>query len=281
MRRLIAAGVVAAAAMAVATAAERATFIMTNGEKVSGTVVFHTEERTNIRADKNEFNVGLVNGTEAPIPFHQVALIDFAGGTPSQNELAALRNDSHTLAMRNGSTRQGKLVDLIGGDTVRWRNPGGDTQDVPIRESARVYLNADASRTIFNYKPATTAPTPEPELPAGGIQVQANVEWNDSGISVRRGERLRFEASGQIRFRNGEGQTANPGGNNALRNPRFPVAEMPVGALIGKVGSTRAFPIGVSNTVVMQATGRLMLAVNDDVFDDNSGAFRVVITRVR
>jgi hypothetical protein len=269
-----------AAGMAVATAAERATFILTNGEKVSGTVVFHTEERTNIRADKNEFNVGLINGTEAPIPFHQVALIDFAGGTPSQAELAAIRNDAHTLAMRNGTTRPGKLVDLIGGDTVRWRNPGGDTQDVPIRESARVYLNADASRTIFNYRPSAQEPAPQ-QPPPGGIVVQANVQWNDSGLSVRRGERIRFEASGEIRFRGGDGQTADPGGNNAVRNPRFPVAEMPVGALIGRVGSMRAFPIGPSNTVVMPATGRLMLAVNDDVFDDNSGSFRVNVTRVR
>jgi hypothetical protein len=274
----MAAVLVTAAAMAVTMAAERATFILTNGEKVSGTVVFHTEERTNIRADKNEFNVGLVNGTEAAIPFHQVALIDFAGGTPSQAELAALRNDAHMLAMRNGSTRQGKLVDLIGGDTVRWRNPGGDTQDVPIRESARVYLNVDASRTIFNYKP-TAAPDPEPQMPSGGFEVRANVQWNDTGLTVRRGERIRFQASGEIRFRGNE--TASPEGNDAVRNPRFPVAEMPVGALIGKVGSMRAFPIGTNNTVVMPATGRLMLGVNDDTYGDNSGAFRVVITRVR
>ena len=86
-------------------------------------------------------------------------------------------------AMRNGSTRQGKLVDLIGGDTVRWRNPGGDTQDVPIRESARVYLNVDASRTIFNYKP-TAAPDPEPQMPSGGIEVRATDHFDPTSWAV-------------------------------------------------------------------------------------------------
>lgn len=266
---------------------ERATFIMTSGERVSGTVVFHTEERTNIRADKNEFNLGMNDGSEMVIPFHQVALIDFAGGTPRQAELAAIPDDGHLMALRNGQTRRGRLVDLIGGTTVRWAGPDRRNQDVPIREVSRVYLNADASRAIFDFQrqpgASTSAwPAPPPPPGSGGVLVQANQPWTDTGIMVRKGQNVRFVAVGQIRFREGEGQLANPNGNPEVRNPQFPVPALPVGGLIAKVGDSAAFPIGMSGSpITMPETGRLMLGINDDQFHDNQGAFRVTINQVR
>ena len=69
-------------------AAERATFVLTDGERVSGEVVFHTEERTNIRADKNEFNLKVADGTERPIPFSHVVLIDSLGGQARHDAIA-------------------------------------------------------------------------------------------------------------------------------------------------------------------------------------------------
>ena len=62
-------------------AAERATFILTNGERVSGTVVFHTSERTNIRADTRQFSLGTNDGKEVHFEFDHVAVIDFVSGT--------------------------------------------------------------------------------------------------------------------------------------------------------------------------------------------------------
>ena len=55
---------------------------------------------------------------------------------------------------------------------------------------------------------------------------------------------------------------------------------MPVGGLIGRVGSSGPFPIGSNaQPIVMPAAGRLMLGVNDNVWTDNSGYFSVVITK--
>ena len=56
---------------------------------------------------------------------------------------------------------------------------------------------------------------------------------------------------------------------------------MPVGGLIGRVGTSAPFPIG-SNTqpIVMPADGRLMLGINDNQITDNSGAFTVSVVSV-
>jgi hypothetical protein len=280
--------------MAGLTASERATFILTDGERLSGVVVFHTEERTNIRADKQEFNVGVTDGREVPIPFDHVAVIDFVGGQPGNDELAALTDDSaHTMVMRNGNSVRGRLVDLIAGERVKWTDANGTTREVPIREVRRVYLNNASARTVFNYNgPAGTAAdrgiTPATQSTTGRMQasreveVRADTPWNDTGITVSSGQRLAFSASGKIGFGQGLAATAGPDGNNEYRRSNYPVRDMPVGALIGKVGNGAPFIIG-SNTqpIVMNGNGRLMLAVNDEYYQDNEGAFRVTITRAR
>src|ERR1700738_1873873 len=95
-------------------AVERATFILTDGERVSGTVVFHTESRENLIA--GYLNLGTGDGKEQTFRENQVAVIDFIGGTPKTSELAALPEGSgHLLALRNGTTRLRWVVDVICG----------------------------------------------------------------------------------------------------------------------------------------------------------------------
>jgi hypothetical protein len=83
-----------------------------------------------------------------------------------------------------------------------------------------------------------------------------------------------------VRFGTGEGQVSSPDGNPSVRRNTYPVPAMSVGGLIAKVGRSAAFPIGTNrNPIRMPTNGRLLLGVNDDQRDDNSGAFYVVITR--
>jgi len=78
LRRLITAALVVGSAGYVWAAAERATFILTDGERKSGPVVFHTESRENLI--NGMLNLGADNGKEQTFPIDQVAVIDFVGG---------------------------------------------------------------------------------------------------------------------------------------------------------------------------------------------------------
>lgn len=283
-------------AVSTVAAAERATFLLTDGERISGEVVFHTEARTNIRADKNEFNVKVSSGVEMPIPFAQVVAIDFAGGTPNATELAALPSGSHLLTLRNGENRPGRLVDLVGGDTIRWRNAGGDVVNVPISEARRIYLRTDRVREVYNL-PATTTPTAEapaavpapiPATPSTAasrraapgttVTVRGAVPWTDTGITVRRGQVVHFEVSGGPIYVS-RTLASGPNGVGGTRGG-LPIESALNGAVIGKVGNSDAFVIGTNTgDIRMNATGRLMIGINDDQFDDNSGSFQVVVSR--
>lgn len=294
MMRLAGMAIVGAlVAVSTVAALERATFLLTDGERISGDVVFHTEARTNIRADKNEFNVKVNSGVEMPIPFAQVVAIDFVGGTPTAAEMAALPANGHLLSLRSGETRQGTLVDLVNGDTVRFRNiTDGQVTNVPISEVRRVFLKTDRVRDVYNL-PATvaeapgTAPAPIPSTNTGAsrrgtagttVTVRGAVPWTDTGITVRRGQVVHFDVSGGPIYVS-RTLAAGPNGAGGTR-AGLPVESALNGALIGKVGNSDPFVIGTNTgDIRMNATGKLMIGINDDQFDDNSGSFQVVVSR--
>src|ERR1700674_2412119 len=117
IRRFVStAALVASVGVSVLAGAERATFILTDGERKSGPVVLHTASRENLI--NGNLNLGTDNGLELTFPVDQVAVIDFVGGRPQSAELQALPFDSgtHVLVLRNGLTQQGRFVNMIGGD---------------------------------------------------------------------------------------------------------------------------------------------------------------------
>jgi hypothetical protein len=263
--------------------AERATFILTDGERKSGPVVFHTASRENLI--NGSLNLGAADGKEQAFPVDQVAVIDFVGGRPQRAELQALPSDSGTqvLVLRTGGAQQlGRFINMVGGDTVRWQNQAGEQQQYAIRDVSRIYLNPQSARTIWNANGTgrrAGVATSGTVLEAGATRVAANQRWTDTGISVKKGDRVAFRATGQIQWAQ-SGENAGPDGNDSVRRQDYPVTAMPVGGLIGKVGSSGPFPIGSNaQPIVMPAAGRLMLGVNDNVWTDNSGYYSVVITK--
>lgn len=295
LRKAMTTGVfVACAAMsALAFETTRATFILTDGSTKSGQLGYHGDPRQPELLINGSMRLGNdTGGPEFVYPLSQVAVIAFVPGQPPQSELAGLPSSGQMMVLRNGQVQQGTFVNMIAPpnqpEALVWRSASGQTQNVPLTQVARVYLNADSARMAFNYNGPTGTATPvgtsgQVYTPAGGVtvQVQANQAWNDGGITVKKGDRVSFHAAGQISFGANPGTTAGPDGNGSIRNPRYPVPAMPVGGLIGRVGTSAPFPIG-SNTqpIVMPADGRLMLGINDNQITDNSGAFTVTVVNV-
>jgi hypothetical protein len=277
MRRFITTvALVASASGYLLAAPERATFIMTNGERKAGIVAFHGDQNENLI--NGYLNLAQDNAKDLTFPMDQVAIIDFQGGRPNQAELAQLPADaSHLLVLKNGTTQPGRFVNMTGGDTLLWDNGSGQRQQIAIRDVARVYLQPQSARTVFNYRGQGRAVATAGVAGGNSIRVDARNAWTDTGITVNQGDRVSFQASGQIVY-GPAGQTATPDGS--AERAATPDPNAPVGALIGKVGNSAAFGIGTqTQPLVMPAAGRLMLGVNDNNFVDNNGFFTVVVTR--
>src|ERR1035437_2645952 len=104
-------------------AGERATFILRNGQRESGVVVAHGDQRANLIL--GSFNLGDIPGgtgtlREKAYPAADVVAIDFAGGTPPQQELAGLNRmngQPNMLVLRSGAVVYGRFDNIIDGTT--------------------------------------------------------------------------------------------------------------------------------------------------------------------
>jgi len=276
---------VASAGIYTLTAAERATLILTNGERRSGEIVTTGNDSAMFVGGQLKL---IENGQEQSIPIEQVAVIDFAGGTASPLELSRVAPDANgqTAIMRSGHAQAGKFVNIVRGDTLLWDH-GGSQEQYPLRDVSRVYLNPPSARTVYNNEREGRGPAASQgstgtsgTLTGSTINVPANVAWTDSGITVNAGDRLAFQASGTINYGQTAGQSATADGAGE-RRANYPDPTVPVGALIGKVGNNGT-PFAIGNqrqALSMPASGRLFLGVNDNERQDNSGAFTVVIAR--
>jgi len=265
-------------------AADQATFVLNNGARQSGTIIYGRGDN-NIVDGRFHLNS---SGNDLTFGINDVAVIDFAGGTPTAGEQQALPTDTTGLmVMRNGSVQRGHLHNLVGGaggDFVQWVNEGGQRNNYPIQDVARLYLNPQTARSAFlnaTQPPVAAAPAPPAATPARAtIRVNANQQWTDTGIVVRRGETVQFNVTGQITIAPSVIVNAN-GLTSAFRRGAFatPLQSAGAGALIGNVGGS-LFAIGSNmQPIAMPADGRLLLGANEGRFDDNTGFFSVVITQ--
>ena len=262
----IAIGLAAAPAQAQVTA----TLVLKNGQR-------HTGQNLGYRLDRPEVAVRTSQHEEPRVPLDQVAYVDF-GGTSDVN--VDLSGSEQAVVLRDGSVVKGQVIEL--GHTNRadqstpylvvFRTSGGEERRLPVNQVARVYFSG--SNAVSTSGSAT--------VPGGeGIAVAANAAWTPTGITVRRGDVLTFNASGEARLSSDQAEIARPSGTGTDRKVQnAPLPQVPAGALIARVGNGQPFPIGgPTATVTMPGNGELFLGLNDDHFADNQGGFRVVIQR--
>src|SRR5262245_11518838 len=109
-------GTVAAAMVTALAAAEQTantnkqvTLVMNNGERHTGTLVYHNNADLNL----------IESGREKAYPQNDIAMVDFGAGDPSANELNQLRTgdqtrdvNRHMLVLRNGSVVHGRMYTI-------------------------------------------------------------------------------------------------------------------------------------------------------------------------
>jgi hypothetical protein len=92
------------------------------------------------------------------------------------------------------------------------------------------------------------------------VIVSATRAWTDTGIDVRRGDVISVSARGQVTFAPGARAEATGGAGNATA--AAPRPDLPIGALIGRIGNGEAFMVGATlNSMRATAAGRLSLGL--------------------
>jgi hypothetical protein len=185
-----------------------------------------------------------------------------------------------TLYLRNGQRIQGELLGVRNGQIeFEERRTFGGTRTVRFDRDEVDRIDFENTRYSNNNNNNSTSNTTDGR-PTGmrekQVVVSGDVAWIDSGVDVRVGQTIYFEAQGRVRW--GKDRQDGPAGErNSPSNPNRPMGNRNAAALIGKIGNDMFFIGDETGPVRMRSAGRLYLGVNDDVLTDNSGNFRVVV----
>jgi hypothetical protein len=263
MRRILTTFVLTACT-SIAFAAQPVTFVLRSGERVSGELTYKGGTTYTL------------NGRD--YPSDDIAMIAFTPGDPSAAELQQIppvdnnpsEHERHIFVTRDGQIIFGKIYHISpDGSTITFDRREGGRQDLAAGNLARVYVNPAGARSVYaavlNTAAAPAAVATSGVMSPGAVSVAANQPWTDTGMTVKKGDRVYFTPDGS---------------GTAGARAGLPVPAMPAGGLIARVDTGTPFPIG-SNTqpIVMPVNGRLYLGVNDDQFGDNSGFFAVTVRK--
>jgi hypothetical protein len=278
LRRVVLAAALAGGLAVPAAADENVTVVYRNGERASGRYDGFNQGR---------FYLDVSATDERRIPMAEIALIDLVGagqGLP-ETELSQARGPQHLLLLKSGSAIKGQFVTIEGSDrnqtTVVFRAENGEERRVSFNEVGRLYLgNFPGQAPAGTANPSTPTPGPAAPAAAGVIRVPANQKWVDSGITLRQGQTVALESSGEVQLTADGSEKAGTAGVSSGRKAAGAQApSLPVGALIGRLGPNgAAFAIGNQTSIVSPGDGRLYLGVNDDENGDNQGHYDVRLT---
>lgn len=183
-----------------------------------------------------------------------------------------------TLILRDGSRVQGELISIRNG-TVEFeeRRNFGSGRTLRFDRDEIVRIEFDSYRNNSNNSNNSSSGFGRPAgMRERQVLVAGDMPWVDTGVDVRSGQTVYFEAQGEVRWGRDRRDGA-AGERNSPPNPNRPMPNRNAAALIGKIGDDVFFIGDDSGPVRMRGNGRLFLGINDDVLTDNTGNLRVVV----
>ena len=217
-------------------------------------------------------------------------------GSVIRGQIVSFKNEQFTIVVGSGSRgRKSQItvymedVDSIDfdstGNTSNFSAPNNDTANNNQTVNQPPANTQPADTQPANSQPANTAPASNNQsAPPTFFQINVKVRadntsngWSNTGLVVRRGQRLRITASGRVNL--GNNRLATPDGLPNIPDRDKLMRNQPTGGLIAVIGDDNDdfIFVGRSRDFVAQRDGVLFLGVNEGNLSDNSGLFEVVI----
>jgi len=237
--------------------------------------------------------VALTIGVILPVLADTIRLKD---GSVIRGQIVGFKNEQFTIVVGSGARGRKSRITVymedvesidfdsagnVAGSTGPSDDTGSNTSTQPTYQPPS---NTQPTNTQPSYQPpgptTTTTTTAAPTFFQINIRVRgdnASNGWTNSGLVVRRGQRLRINAQGRVSL--GNNRFATPDGLPNVADRDKLMRNQPTGGLIAVIGDDNDdfIFVGRSRDFVAQRDGVLFLGVNEGNLSDNSGLFEVVI----
>jgi hypothetical protein len=215
-------------------------------------------------------------------------------GSVIRGQVIGFRDQQFTVLIGSGSKgRRGRTtvyvedIESIEFDAATTAAAGAMANDdssatnrEPVSQPSRSSQQSDTTSTVprntSGQLPSSSAPT----FFTIKVAVRAdntNNGWSNSGLVVRKGQRLRISSSGRVSL--GRGRFATPIGISTIPDNDKLMRNEATGALIAVIGDDNDdfILIGTRRDFVAQRDGVLFLGVNEGDLSDNTGSYDVAI----
>src|SRR5213080_3217934 len=238
----------------------------------------------------------LVFAVSVPVLADTIRLKD---GSVIRGQIVSFKNEQFTILVGSGARgRKSRItVYMEDVDSIEFDSAGStgssEETNTTTNTSPPTYQPPPANTQPTNTQPTNPQPSYQPppttSSPSSGtnptfFQINTRVRadnasngWTNTGLVVRRGQRLRISASGRVNL--GANRASTPDGLPSIPDRDKLMRNQPTGGLIAVIGDDNDdfIFIGRSRDFVAQRDGVLFLGVNEGNLSDNSGAFDVVI----
>lgn len=239
--------------------------------------------------------LALVLGVTLPALADTIRLKD---GSVIRGQIVSFKNEQFTILVGSGARGRKSQITVYMEDveSIEFDNTGNASSqtDSNNNNTQPVYqppttqpVNNQPTNNNSTYQPPTTQPannTSSPGTNPSFFQINVRVRadnasngWTNSGLVVRRGQRLKISASGRVSL--GQNRFATADGLANITDRDKLMRNSPTGGLIAVIGDDNDdfIFIGRGHDFVAQRDGVLFLGVNEGNLADNTGAFDVVI----
>jgi hypothetical protein len=214
-------------------------------------------------------------------------------GSVIRGQIVSFKNEQFTILVGGGSRGRKSQITVYMEDveSIDFDSTGsasnqdnGNSQTYQQPNNPPYQPPANQTNNQPSYQPPANTSSqpsnPNPTFFPVNVRVRGDATsngWTNSGLVVRRGQRLRITASGRVNL--GAGRFATPDGVASLPDRDKLMRNQPTGGLICVIGDDNDdfIFIGRSHDFVAQKDGVLFLGVNEGNLSDNSGTFDVVI----
>jgi hypothetical protein len=213
-----------------------------------------------------------------------------------------------TIRLKDGSIIKGKIVSFANGKFTVLVGTGSKqrrlTYSATEIESIKFDEPAKAPQLNTAAKPPVKKPDPTPVAKEPVVQQPTTIPvstrtpaakvnpiewtvrvladntangWTNTGWVVKKGQRVRITATGQISL--GKGLSSVASGNPSITDDNKLIKNMPTGGLVAVIGDDNndfVF-IGADREIVATRDGSLFLGINEGNIDDNSGFYSVKV----
>ena len=199
--------------------------------------------------------------------------------------MAATLAAADTIYLRDGRTIRGTVLGFISGRfAVRVTSATGAQTTANTTAGTTSTANINAGDVIF-LRPREIdrieiegRSLDDARYVTRSVNVELGPNWIDTGVDLRRGERVQVSATGTIVA----GRTRITPGGLRSTDPYAPLPRAAEGVLIGAIGDDPEAPIieiGLNREFVADRDGRLYLTANRSSYTDARGAFVAQIRR--